>query len=61
MITIDFCIEEDGYVFLDQPDGLPIPSIRCLAILDEEGVSPGHYGEMYLSSDSYTIDIHEVE
>ena len=59
MITIDYCIEEDGYVFLDQADGRPIPSIRCLAILEDEGVTPGHYGEIHLEPDDYSISIHE--
>ena len=57
MITIDYCIEEDGYVFFDQASGLPIPGIRCLAILENEGVQPGHYGEIHLEPDDYSITI----
>ena len=59
MITIDYCIEEDGYVFFDQADGRPIPSIRCLLILEDEAVQPGYYGEIHLEPDDYSISIHK--
>ena len=59
MTTIDFCIEEDGYIHLDQADGKPIPAIRCLLILEDEAVQPGYYGEIHLEPDDYSISIHE--
>ena len=58
-MTIDFCIEEDGYIDISSPDDQPIDHVRVLAILKEEAVSPNHYGEIYLEPDTYTIDIHQ--
>ena len=60
MTTIDFCIEEDGFIDISSPDDQPIDEARVLAILKEEAVSPGHYGEIYLEpDDDYSISIHE--
>ena len=58
-MIIDFCIEEDGFIDISSPDDQPIDHIRALAILEEEAVTPGHYGEIYLEPTTYTIDIHQ--
>ena len=59
MTTIDFCIEEDGFVFISQPDSLPCDEQRVKEILEDEGVARGQYGELYLEEDGYQIDIHD--
>ena len=59
MMTIDFCVEADGYVDISSPEDDPVDHVRVLAILEEEGVGPNHYGELYLEPDGYTINIHD--
>ena len=58
MITIDFCIEEDGYIFLDSYDAYSEAQIH--SILKDEGViTPGQAGEIYMDGDElHAIDIH---
>ena len=58
MITIDYCIEDDGFIDISSPDDQPIDHIRVLLILEDEAVQPGHYGEIYLEPNDYSISIH---
>ena len=59
MTTIDYRIGADGYVHFNQTEGKPIPSIRCLAILEDEGVTPNHHGAIYLQPNAYRIIINQ--